>query len=275
MNSKEFQNHGLDGQNVGNSDAGQNKQSESSKSESVNLYRHIYEKTTAAICLIEVVAEGKYVYTDFNPRCKAWLGKATEQLQGKSPQEIYADKDIDIVLETYNSCVRSQKSITYEESFSFGDEHRCWMTTINPEIDSSGKVTHLVSTSVDISQKQQIETKAKAEQRTAQLRSALGKLQQALQSEELVRSITQAIRDSLDEKQVLQTATRSLTVGLEIDCCQIELYKYNRTITEVICEYPMVLPDEQGIHRQVKDCRFTTHDRLSTTAGNSFSMSYF
>lgn len=91
------------------------------------------------------------------------------------------------------------------------------------------------------------------EQRTFQLRSALSELKKALQSAELVRTITKAIRDSLDEKQILQTATRSLAEGLAIECCQIELYKYNRTITEVIHEYPIVLPDDRGIHRQVEE----------------------
>nr|WP_263858171.1 GAF domain-containing sensor histidine kinase [Waterburya agarophytonicola] len=123
------------------------------------------------------------------------------------------------------------------------------MTTINPLVDRNGKVYRLISTSINISQRKEIEV----EQRTAELRSTLAKLQQALKSEELVRSITEAIRDSLDEKQVLQTATKSLTEGLKLECCQIELYKYEGSITEVICEYPIVLPDERGIHRQVKD----------------------
>ena len=436
MNSKEFQDYGLDGQNVGDSETGQNGQFESLNPELIpaNLYHHIYLKTTAAICLVEVVAEGEYIYVDFNPACETWLNAATEKFKRKSPQEIFAVKDVDVVLEAYNSCVRSRKSVTYEESFSQEDKLSCWMTTVSPEIDSNGKVTQLISTSVDISQRQQIEAKikiqasrekllsaislrirqsldlqtilqqtveevrscletdrvvvyrfdgnyqgsmvvesvlspwnsllgrdiqdpcftaefvelysqgkvqiiedinlsnlsscylelltscqvkanlvvpivaepklwglliaqhcrsprkwqqenvellrqlairvgiavqqaelhqtmhnlnisleAKVEERTAQLRLALGKLQQAIQSDELVHSITQAIRDSLDERQVLQTATRSLTLGLKIDCCQIELYKYDRTTTEVICEYPMVLPDEQGIHRQVED----------------------
>ncbi len=450
MNSKKSQDYGLDGQNVGNNETGENIHSESlrnadidsiedtslySGSESRNLYRHVYQKTTAAICVIEVLGEGKYLYADFNPMCESWLGTTTEKLIQKSPQEIFAPDNVEIVLQAYNSCVRSQKNITYEEYFAVKNGRNCWITTVNPQIDNAGKVARLISTSVDISQRQQTETEikvqasrekllsaislrirqsldlhtilqqtveevrsflktdrvviyrfdrhyrgsmvvesiaspwnsllgkeiqdpcfatpelinfysqgkiqivedvnlsslsssyldllisyqvkanlvvpivaeaklwglliaqhccsprkwqqanieslkqlavrvgiavqqaelhqamqslnvsleAEVEQRTAQLRSALNKLQQALQSEELVRSITQAVRDSLDEKQILQTATRSLAEGLKIDCCQIELYKYDRTTTEVICEYPMVLPDEQGIHRQVTD----------------------
>ena len=98
-----------------------------------------------------------------------------------------------------------------------------------------------------------IRLEAQVEQRTAELLQTLQKLQQALKSEALVRSITKAIRDSLDEKQILQTATRSLARGLNIECCQIELYKHHHTTTEVEYEYPIVLPDDQGIHRQVAD----------------------
>ena len=357
-----------------------------------------------------------------------------EKLPGKSPQDIFAAEDVEIVIQTYDNCVRSQQVVSYEEYMVIENQRRCWMTTIKPQIDTNGRVYRLLSTSVDISQRQQIETEitiqadrekllsaialrirqsldlstilqqtaeevrsflatdrvliysfdrnfqgkiavesidsawnsiqtksiedscftpelidlyyqgrvqviediakanlsscyfelldscqvkanlvvpivaeerlwglliaqqcrsprqwlqadikllkqlatrvgiavqqaelhqrvqnlnrsleAEVEQRTAQLRAILAKLQQSLQSEALVSSITQAIRDSLDEKQILQTATKSLAKGLALECCQIELYRHDRSITEVICEYPIFLPDEEGIHRLIAD----------------------
>ena len=447
MNSKESQDdYGWNRQDVNRAGESQNAYSKSRPDvkldpaerslglESDDFYHYAYQKTTAAICTIEVLAEGEYLYLDFNPRCEAWLGQTTEQFKGKSPQEIYAAEDADIAIEAYNTCVRSQETFTYEESVLIEGRRSCWMTTLNPQIDSRGKVVRLISTSVDISQRQHIETElevqanrekllsaislrirqsldlqtilqqtveevrcfletdrvviyrfdrnypgtiavesrrppwnsllgkeikdpcftpdlitlysqgkiqviedldhssvsdcyfdlltscqvkanlvvpivtgkklwglliaqhcrsprkwqsaniellkqlairvgiavqqaelhqrvqslnvsleAEVEQQTAQLRATLGKLQHALQSEALVRSITQAIRDSLDEKQVLQTAAKSLATELKVEYCQIELYKHNYTTTEVICEYPIVLPDERGIHRQLSD----------------------
>ncbi len=94
---------------------------------------------------------------------------------------------------------------------------------------------------------------AEVEKRTAQLRHTLQQLKQALKSEELVRSITQAIRDSLDEKQILYTATKSLAQGLEIASCQIELYKHHHQTTEVTYEYPVVSSNEPKIHRRLGD----------------------
>jgi len=92
-------------------------------------------------------------------------------------------------------------------------------------------------------------------QRTAQLRHTLQQLKQALKSEELVRSITQAIRDSLDEKQILHAATKNLAQGLDIKGCQIELYKHHQSLTEVTYEYPVASPDQPRIYRRVGDDR--------------------
>jgi len=98
-----------------------------------------------------------------------------------------------------------------------------------------------------------VRLEAQVEERTSQLCQALQQLKQALKSEELIRSITEAIRDSIDEKQILQAATQNLAKGLNIECCQIELYKSQHTITEVVYEYPFISPASQGIVRHVAD----------------------
>ena len=445
MNSKKSQDYSRNEQGIGNNENKKNTQiqlkllhdvdtdSVTNLSNRESIAEHVYQKTTAAICVIDVLAEGEYVYIDFNPRCEVWLGATTNELIGKSPEEIFAAEDFETVVQTYNNCVRSQQAVSYEEYVVVEGKRSCWMTTIEPLINSDGKV-RLISTSVDISQRQQIETEitiqanrekllsaialriresldlstilqqtvdevrsflntdrvliyrfdnnsrgdiavesiapswdsilnknirdtcftpelldryyhgriqviedinqaslsacyfnlldscqvkanltvpilaesrlwgllvaqhcrsprqwqqgniklleqlatrvgiaaqqaelhqklqnlnisleAEVEQRTALLRATLDKLEQSLRSEALVRSITQVIRDSLDEKQILQAAARSLAEGLSLECCQIELYKHHRTITEVICQYPIVAPDEAVIYRQVSD----------------------
>ena len=261
MNSKEPQDYGLDWQNAKDNRA-KNSQISSSlpnapighspelslpELASIELHQYIYQETTAAICIVEVLAEGEYLYVDSNPMCEARRVAITGNWKGKSPQEVFTRKDLQIVLQAYRDCVRSQQIVSYRNYVVVGNHRSCWITTVKPKIDNDGKVYRLISTSVNITIEEEVE------QHTFQLRSALAQLQQALQSEELVRSITQSIRDTLDERQVLQTATKSLTEGLKVDCCQIELYKYQHTVTEVICEYPIVLPDAQGIHRQVAD----------------------
>ncbi|MGB3405339.1 MAG: response regulator [Microcoleaceae cyanobacterium] len=78
-------------------------------------------------------------------------------------------------------------------------------------------------------------------------------LQQALNFEALVRSITDKIRDHLDEQQSLQTATEALTEVLNLSGCQIELYNSAQKIAHIAYEYSTTLPQDLGATRQLED----------------------
>ncbi|NEP58489.1 MAG: GAF domain-containing protein [Symploca sp. SIO2G7] len=61
------------------------------------------------------------------------------------------------------------------------------------------------------------ELQHKVQQRTAQL-------EQALDLEATLKRITDQVRDSLDENQILQTAVEQLALALGVDCCQASVY---------------------------------------------------
>lgn len=78
-------------------------------------------------------------------------------------------------------------------------------------------------------------------------------LQQVRNFEALVRRMTEQIRDSLDESQVLQTLTQELAELLNLDRCQIELYSTCQTLVTITYEYSINLPRCQGLTRQIAD----------------------
>lgn len=78
-------------------------------------------------------------------------------------------------------------------------------------------------------------------------------LQQVRNFEALVRRMTEQIRDSLDESQVLQTLTQELAELLDLDRCQIELYSTCQTLVTITYEYSINLPRCQGLTRQIAD----------------------
>ncbi|MFS0517053.1 GAF domain-containing protein [Nostoc sp. UIC 10607] len=78
-------------------------------------------------------------------------------------------------------------------------------------------------------------------------------LQQVRNFEALVRRMTEQIRDSLDENQVLQTLTQELAELLNLDRCQIELYSTCQTLVTITYEYSINLPQFQGLTRQIAD----------------------
>jgi PAS domain S-box-containing protein len=61
-------------------------------------------------------------------------------------------------------------------------------------------------------------------------------LQRALSFEATLKRITDKVRDSLDQNQILQTVVEELLAALEVDCCNTVLYSSDRltaTITQV------------------------------------------
>ncbi|MEM7594577.1 MAG: GAF domain-containing sensor histidine kinase [Cyanobacteria bacterium P01_A01_bin.83] len=95
----------------------------------------------------------------------------------------------------------------------------------------------------------------KVKQRTA-------KLESSVQFEVLTRKITEKIRDSLDETQILQTVTQEVGRVLKIDRCKIELYDANRACATIVYEHSEQLPNCQGIVRKVCDFPQLYHQLL-------------
>ncbi len=78
-------------------------------------------------------------------------------------------------------------------------------------------------------------------------------LQQVRNFEALVRRMTEQIRDSVDESQVLQTLTQELAELLNLERCQIELYSTCQTLVTITYEYTTNLPPCQGLTKQIAD----------------------
>lgn len=59
-------------------------------------------------------------------------------------------------------------------------------------------------------------------------------LQQSLEFEALLKRITDKVRDSLDEAQILQTVVQELAIGLKVQCCDAALYDLDQEVS-IIC----------------------------------------
>ena len=70
-----------------------------------------------------------------------------------------------------------------------------------------------------------------------QVQERTAQLQQALEFEALLKRITDRVRDSLDEEEILQKAVQELAQALKADCCDTTIYNVDRTIAVVKYEY--------------------------------------
>jgi PAS domain S-box-containing protein len=70
-----------------------------------------------------------------------------------------------------------------------------------------------------------------------QVQKRTAQLQQLFDFEALLKRITDKVRDSLDEAQILQTAVRELAIGLNVNCCDTALYDMAQQTATICCEY--------------------------------------
>lgn len=79
-----------------------------------------------------------------------------------------------------------------------------------------------------------------------QIRERTEQLQQALEFEAMLKRITDKVRDSLDESQIVQTAVREVAVVLGVGSCNAALYDLDRGTSTICYEYANFIPASQG-----------------------------
>ena len=79
-----------------------------------------------------------------------------------------------------------------------------------------------------------------------QVQARTAELQQALVLERTLKSITDQVRDSLDEQKILQTAVQELGRALQIDGCDVAFYNDERTASTITYEYTVSLTPALG-----------------------------
>ena len=79
-----------------------------------------------------------------------------------------------------------------------------------------------------------------------QVQERTAQLQQSLDFEALLKRITDKVRDSLDEQQILQTVVEELAQGLTIECCDTGIYNADHTTSTIAYEFTKSLVPAQG-----------------------------
>ncbi|MBW4494929.1 MAG: GAF domain-containing protein [Oscillatoria princeps RMCB-10] len=79
-----------------------------------------------------------------------------------------------------------------------------------------------------------------------QVEEGTAELQQAQEALGALERITDKLRDSLDEREILQAAVRELALTLGVDKCRASTYSADRNTATVRCDYPSSEPPSQG-----------------------------
>lgn len=137
-------------------------QSLDSLQEREQFLRSIYDGVPRAIFVIEVLENGEFQFSGFNPAYQKFTGFNTEELQNKTPQQVLPPDIAAAVTQRYAECVRARNSIEYEECFELSGVKTGWMTTLNPLSNAEGRIYRIVGTSIEITQLKRVEAEKSA-----------------------------------------------------------------------------------------------------------------
>ncbi|MGB7510611.1 MAG: PAS domain S-box protein [Pelodictyon phaeoclathratiforme] len=129
--------------------------------ESRQLLKSIYNQVNYAIFVVDILTDGTYRYNSINPLSEQISGVTSNELAGKRPEQFFPPPIAKSVIQHYNDCIRENKIIHYEESMMFHGKSSLWETVLNPVRNENGAIFRIIGTSVDITERRQIE-----EQRT-------------------------------------------------------------------------------------------------------------
>ncbi|WP_353930735.1 ATP-binding protein [Okeanomitos corallinicola TIOX110] len=220
----------------------------------------MYDSVQTSIFIVDVLEDGDFCYLAINPTHERWLGISSEELRGKKPEDILPPVDAAKVRHHYSECVQFGKTISYKQCLQFQGVNTCWSTTLTPLKNTEFRIYRLIGTSTNITHSKlaepvelQKQVQYLKEQIELQKQHYTLQLQQIKQSHDLVRRITEQIRDQVDINQLLQTTVDELSNLLNLERCQIELYNHNQTLATVSYEYNPQLFYSQESTRQVAE----------------------
>jgi len=119
-------------------------------------YEKVFNGTQDSIFLIRVLENGGFQYIRNNLTHQKETGISLEKIMNKSPQELLGNDLGDLISKKYEDCVSSRIRICYEEELNLPSGIRMWLTTLTPIIEDN-KVTHIVSSSSDITERKKLE----------------------------------------------------------------------------------------------------------------------
>ncbi len=138
-------------------DITERKQIEAALQEKEQFLRSIYEMVEEGVFVIDVLENGDFRYAGLNPAHSRLTGLSTEDIQGKTPEQVLPPEDAASARRNYQSCVKAGATISYVEYMPFGGQDLWWLTRLTPLQDQHSRVYRIVGASTNITAFKQIE----------------------------------------------------------------------------------------------------------------------
>jgi len=122
----------------------------------------IYNGVDLAISIVDVVGPGEYRYVGINTAQERKNGWTQDEVRGRLLSELahlIPKRNIAAKVERFRRCVETGEALSFEQVSGAGGGNRWWLTKLTPLRDGSGRVFRIIASSVDITERKEIELK--------------------------------------------------------------------------------------------------------------------
>jgi PAS domain S-box-containing protein len=120
-------------------------------------YAAVFEHTSAGIILLSVMPDGRFVYDAVNPTHERFTGMTAAEFAGVTSHDLFPRELADRLVERYRRCVETEAPLSYEDTFPYRAGTRVLQATVVPIRDGAGKISTLLISTHDVTQRKQAE----------------------------------------------------------------------------------------------------------------------
>lgn len=218
----------------------------------------VMESTTDAIFTLDLQGN----FTLANQRTAEMTGYVVKELLGVSFLNLFAPRDATQIQALMKAIISQGATVNqYDAEIIRKDNSKKIITFNLAPLFIEGKISAIAGTAQDITERKQAESallRAKVAEAAnfaleRQVQERTLQLQQALDFEARLKRITDKVRDSLDESQIVEAAVQELALGLNIGCCNMAFYDLDQGTSTIYYEYAISIPASQGRIAQIAD----------------------
>lgn len=127
-------------------------------------YKEIYNNTSDAIFLVEVLPNDEFRFVGANRTHLEATGIPPYHMHGSKPHDFLPQDIANHVVHHYQLCARSGTAISYEEDLALNGEKRTWLTNLIPIRNDKGTIYLMAGISRNITYLREAETEVRRSQ---------------------------------------------------------------------------------------------------------------
>ena len=121
--------------------------------------KELYSGIDLPIWVLDVAGDG-FRFAGVNPSFERLTGLTAEAIVGHTPSQLAPQLPHDAgrqMEDHYRDCMLAGTTINYEEQISLGGRERWWLTQLKPVRDEAGRITRLIGSAIEITERMEME----------------------------------------------------------------------------------------------------------------------